>query len=345
MKNLIVGHVSNKLLLTAYFNEQDTFYVNINDKDSEDAKECFGKPYMLENIILGRPENTELDQVYWDEDGLSIDDVELLNEFLEVDKPAYLGKLYCEELEQLLEYEPFLGNSSYDLSKIKEKEANAEKHHAIFTKYENAKLIDYIDYLLNNYDRILVLGDFQKLVPDDKVIVYKPTDNVDEDIKNIKKIFNSYNIAYIPNISNRLQEDNYVKLNSKISEEITFEKNGLLAASLNSDVDCGDYDIILEATRYPFSGLYCEQYRQVNYGYSIILDSNSDKNVINVGYTGLEHISNKFKYEYVFSEKFRTDHSDYYDNPKINKPNENYQELEIIIDNLLGKTNRNTLDN
>ena len=113
MEYQIIGTVTEVIMLMAYLNPKDKFYIHTEQEDvigtdlTESANN--GKCYVLDNIIFENPDKHR-DAILCDTESLSIEQVDQLNEYLEKDERAWISHLYCDELKQLTDYEPFLGN-------------------------------------------------------------------------------------------------------------------------------------------------------------------------------------------------------------------------------------------
>lgn len=265
MKYLILNKCTDKLLLSAMYNPDNDYYLSVSNViEKEELDKQHDDHYILQNIHTKEP--TELlDGILWDENNLSIDDVEKLNTYLEIDKPAYLGNLYCEELEQLLEYDPFMGNISCPIPDTKEKVGKC----AYLARHDEIFFADYIAEIKKlGYDRILTLGDFQKLVSPQDILTYKPTKDLKTDVANIARILYSGNIAFYPIINYSTPTEYESELVSEVLKEIKFdEKISLLTyygfMFTNFTFDFKDYDYLIMADRLPRS-TFCNQTEQLH---------------------------------------------------------------------------------
>lgn len=268
MNYLILNKCTDKLLLSAKMNPENNYYIYSTNLSEEDPKlNLNGTNYILPNIYFGEPQEVSLKGILWDENNLSIDDVDKLNEYLELDKPAYLGNLYCDELEQLLEYDPFLGNSS---CKVPENIGN-NTDIALLVRQGSILIIDYIDKLRELGYKILTLGDYQKLVPESDILVYKPTKDLETDFNNIHKILTSEKMAFIGSINEvDLDEYNATLLDKLISSCIFSSK---ICLTIYYELLFSNLKLDLSTYKY---ALFCNRLpRETSYGQKIQLISDA----------------------------------------------------------------------
>jgi hypothetical protein len=230
MEYQIIGKVTDTLLLMAYENPNDKFYIHTDKEDAEisemteDANN--GKKYILPNIIFEYPDKHR-DAVLCDTDSLSIEQVDLLNEYLEKDERAWISHLYCDELKQLIDYEPFLGNKQCDILETKLYEENEK---TLIIKDVYSIFYSALNEILKDENSTLViLGNYQNFVHNKKIKVYNITEDKETDLKNLELLMHSYKHVYIINdisglytkyqidLLNELKIDNKIKLTSKLN--------------------------------------------------------------------------------------------------------------------------------
>lgn len=251
MRYLILGHVSNKLLLFAKNNPTYEFFVYTNNLDAYlyDLPDNYieGKKYLLDNIKFTTSSDTILDGVLWDETTLTVEQIDIINDYLDLDKEVFLGNLYCEELEQLLEYDFFLGNVSCT---IPEKPI-ADKHIVKIEKQYTLKYIDYLDSILDSGYSIITIGDFQKLVDETKIKTYKLTNNLETDIVNLKKLFdNCGKSMFIPFMSNN--DDSLTEYQTELLENIysSYEFDGIVLLGDANSIQYANEMNTFDSTKY-----------------------------------------------------------------------------------------------
>lgn len=230
MEYQIIGKVTDTLLLMAYENPNDKFYIHTDKEDAEisemteDANN--GKKYILPNIIFEYPDKHR-DAVLCDTDSLSIEQVDLLNEYLEKDERAWISHLYCDELKQLIDYEPFLGNKQCDILETKLYEENEK---TLIIKDIYSIFYSALNEILKDENSTLViLGNYQNFVHNKKIKVYNITEDKETDLKNLELLMHSDKHVYIINdisglytkyqidLLNELKIDNKIKLTSKLN--------------------------------------------------------------------------------------------------------------------------------
>lgn len=240
MEYQIIGKVTDTLLLMAYENQSDKFYIHTDEEDiinkelglTEDSNN--GKKYILPNIIFEHPDKHR-DAILCDTEALSIEQVDLLNEYLEKDEMAWISHLYCDELKQLIDYEPFLGNKQCDIPETNlfedsEKILLIKDNFSIFYSAIN-------DILKDENSTLIILGNYQNFIHNEKIKVYNVTEDKETDLKNLNLLVHSDKRIYIINdisgfytkyqkeLLSELKFDNKMKIVSKWNTGITSEEN------------------------------------------------------------------------------------------------------------------------
>ena len=241
MKYQVLGKVSPLILLIAYLNPNDTFYINTNKEETEKyslGSTLNGKQYVLDNIIIEYPVRHHSEGILVDLHELSANDIDHINEYLEKDEPAWLSDLYCAELQQLNEYAPFLGNKQCNIptkNLVSNPDVNLVDIHATAVYFE------FVDKILTEEkdSKIIFIGNWQHFVHNDRILVYNPVYDKEIDQKNIDLLIHSAKKVYIT--MDTLNELDEISVNHKIKNAIYWSELLYSSEFNRSGVDCIDY--------------------------------------------------------------------------------------------------------
>ena len=233
MEYQIIGTVTEVIMLMAYLNPKDKFYIHTEQEDvigtdlTESANN--GKCYVLDNIIFENPDKHR-DAILCDTESLSIEQVDQLNEYLEKDERAWISHLYCDELKQLIDYEPFLGNRQCN---IPEKNLYIDNEKTLLVKENEAIFYTVLDKLLTDNDtKIVILGNYQHFITDNRISVYNVTEDKEIDKRNLDLLMHSAKHVYLITDLTGLQTKYQVDL---INETVV--DNKVKIAAERADVD------------------------------------------------------------------------------------------------------------